>query len=111
TIFPSSTATAPSPTTAAQNRMADADLVVRNGTVVLPEEVASPCDVAVIDGRIGAIGRHLRVTADAEIDAGGLHVFPGGVDPHVHFNEPGRTDWEGIATGSQSLAQGGFTTY
>ncbi|HKF15936.1 MAG TPA: allantoinase AllB [Candidatus Dormibacteraeota bacterium] len=91
--------------------MADADLVVRNGTVVLPEEVVSACDVAVIGGRIGGIGPYLRVTADTEIDAGGLHVFPGGVDPHVHFNQPGRTDWEGLATGSQSLAQGGFTTY
>jgi len=91
--------------------MADADLILRNGTVVLPKEVASAYDVAVIDGRIAAIGPHLQITADTEIDAGGLHVFPGGVDPHVHFNEPGRTDWEGIATGSQSLARGGFTTY
>ena len=33
--------------------------------------------------------------------------FPGIIDSHVHFNEPGRTDWEGIATGSAALAAGG----
>jgi len=91
--------------------MADADLIVRNGTIVLPEELASGSDVAVTDGRIAALGPNLRMTAAAEIDASGLHVFAGGVDPHVHFNEPGRSDWEGIATGSQSLARGGFTMY
>ncbi len=42
---------------------------------------------------------------------GGLHVFPGGLDPHVHFNEPGRAHWEGLATGSAALAAGGFTAF
>jgi allantoinase len=31
-------------------------------------------------------------------------------DVHVHFNEPGRTDWEGWATGSAACAVGGTTT-
>ncbi len=104
-------AAAPNPTAAPPNRMADADLIVRSGTVVLPNELACGHDVAVIDGRIAAVGPQLPMTAHAEIEAGGLHVFPGGVDPHVHFNEPGRTEWEGIATGSRSLARGGLTTY
>ena len=30
---------------------------------------------------------------------------------HVHFNEPGRTEWEGLETGSRSLAAGGATTF
>jgi allantoinase len=29
----------------------------------------------------------------------------------VHFNEPGRTEWEGIATGSAALAAGGGTAF
>ena len=41
----------------------------------------------------------------------GLHVFPGLIDPHVHFNEPGRTEWEGFATGSSALAAGGGTMF
>jgi allantoinase len=46
-----------------------------------------------------------------EVDARGLHVFPGLVDAHVHFNEPGRTEWEGIETGSSALAAGGATLF
>jgi allantoinase len=38
-------------------------------------------------------------------------LLPGGLDPHVHFNEPGRTHWEGIASGSAALAAGGFTAF
>lgn len=90
--------------------MADADLVVRAGTVVRPDGVEA-ADVAIVDGRIAAVAADLARTGREEIDARGLHVLPGGVDPHVHFNEPGRTDWEGIATGSEALAAGGFTAY
>jgi allantoinase len=37
--------------------------------------------------------------------------MPGMIDTHVHFNEPGRTEWEGLATGSRSLAAGGATSF
>lgn len=37
-------------------------------------------------------------------------ILPGLVDSHVHLNEPGRTDWEGFASGTQSAASGGVTT-
>lgn len=37
-------------------------------------------------------------------------IMPGLVDSHVHLNEPGRTDWEGFASGTQSAASGGVTT-
>jgi allantoinase len=65
----------------------------------------------VVDGRIVAVGTHLELTAAEEVDASGLHVFPGGIDSHVHFNEPGRTQWETIANGSAALAAGGYTTF
>jgi allantoinase len=65
----------------------------------------------VADGRIAAVGTNLDLTAAEEIDASGLHVFPGGIDSHVHFNEPGRTEWETIANGSAALAAGGYTTF
>lgn len=90
--------------------MADADLVVRGGTVIHPERL-TPADVAIVDGRVAAVGADLARTGTEEIDATGMHVFPGGFDPHVHFNEPGRTDWEGIASGSAALAAGGFTAF
>ncbi|SJM88543.1 probable Allantoinase [Zygosaccharomyces bailii] len=37
-------------------------------------------------------------------------ILPGLVDAHVHLNEPGRTEWEGFATGTQAAASGGVTT-
>ena len=37
--------------------------------------------------------------------------LPRHLDAHVHFNEPGRADWEGLATGSAALAAGGGTTF
>ena len=86
------------------------DAVVRAGRVVTASGVVE-ADVAVTDGRITEIGPRLEVEAGEEIDASGLHVFPGGVDAHVHFNEPGRAEWETIACGSAALAAGGYTSY
>lgn len=37
-------------------------------------------------------------------------LMPGLIDAHVHVNEPGRTEWEGIATASQAALAGGITT-
>lgn len=44
-------------------------------------------------------------------DLDGKLLLPGLVDSHVHFNEPGRTDWEGYHTGSMAAAAGGVTTF
>jgi allantoinase len=84
-------------------------VIVRGGSVVTPEGVIA-ADVAVEDGRIAEIARELTGNGE-EIDARGLTVLPGLIDVHVHFNEPGRADWEGAATGSQALAAGGGTTF
>ena len=86
------------------------DLVIRGGTVVTSTSIGL-ADVAVTDGSISAVGPSLDVNAEEEIDASGLHIFPGGIDSHVHFNEPGRTEWETIANGSAALAAGGCTSF
>jgi allantoinase len=43
------------------------------------------------------------------IDVGDRIVMPGLIDPHVHINEPGRTDWEGFDTATRAAIAGGFT--
>jgi len=88
------------------------DLIIRNGTIVTGDGVFQG-DIAVQGGRIVSAGDHLPqdTNAETEIDAMGLHILPGVVDSHVHCNEPGRTDWEGFATASQSMACGGTTTF
>lgn len=85
------------------------DLVIRGGAAVTPGGV-SVADIAITDGVISAVGPNLPA-APEEIDATGLHVLPGGIDSHVHFNEPGHTDWETIASGSAALAAGGYTAF
>src|SRR5258705_11094349 len=86
-----------------------ADLVIRAGTAVLPDGLTR-ADIAVEDGRIAAIGPDAGPGRE-EIDARGLFVLPGLIDVHLHFNEPGRTEWEGAATGSRGLAAGGGTLF
>ena len=83
-----------------------ADVVLRGGTLVTPEGLLQ-ADLAIEDGLISTVDPDLTETAAHEIDARGLHVFPAVIDVHLHFNEPGRTEWEGAATGSRGLAAGG----
>ncbi len=68
--------------------MSQYDLLVRNGILVTATD-EQRADLAVADGRIVALGLDLSGTSNEEINAEGLHVFPGVIDSHVHFNEPG----------------------
>ena len=68
-------------------------------------------DIGVSEGKSAALEPNLSGVARQEIDATGLHIFPGLIDAHVHFNEPGRAHWEGIKTGSRALAAGGGTIF
>jgi len=86
------------------------DLLIRNGTLVRLDDV-KVADLAIDAGQIVAIEPELAGTAREEIDAHGLHIFPGVIDAHVHFNEPGRTEWEGFATGTRALVAGGTTSF
>jgi allantoinase len=90
--------------------MSTFDLILRGGIVVTPEGTLI-ADLGVCEGKIVALQSSLSGTAAEEIDATGLHVFPGLIDAHVHFNEPGRAHWEGMATGSRALAAGGGTMF
>lgn len=82
------------------------DFVIRGAQVCLPDGLRM-ADVAVSDGCITAIGDNLG--GGATVDADGMVLLPGAIDAHVHYNEPGRTDWEGWATGSLASAAGGAT--
>ena len=84
-------------------------MIIRGGTVVTARGVEK-ADIAIAGGQITAIGLNLADDGE-EIDATGLHIFPGGIDSHIHFNEPGRIEWEDIAHGSGALAAGGYTAF
>jgi allantoinase len=86
------------------------DLIVKNGTIVTP--LSSLRGHVLVDG-----GRILDIMVSDTlpqsrevIDASGLHVLPGLIDPHVHFRVPGLEYKEDFDTGSQAAACGGITT-
>ena len=84
------------------------DLIIRGGVCVMPwGEVAA--DVGVRHGRIAAIGTPADATADQIVDAAGLHVLPGLIDPHVHLRDPGNAAVETIPTGTKAAVLGGLT--
>lgn len=87
------------------------DTVIRNGTVVTASDTFVS-DVGMRDGRIVALANGLT-DADDVIDATGLFVLPGGIDSHVHLDQP---SGEGIVmaddfdSGTRSAAIGGNST-
>src|SRR3954451_9083722 len=51
-----------------------------------------------------------RLEADERLDLSGLHVFPGGSDPHVHLRDQGLWEFEASAPGTASCAAVGLTS-
>lgn len=89
----------------------DRDLFVQGGRVVSPDTVAL-ANVHIQAGRVVAVGSDLDVPADTTvIDASGKLVFPGLIDPQVHFREPGNTHKEDLESGSLAAIAGGVTTF
>jgi dihydropyrimidinase len=84
------------------------DLIVKGGSVVLEGRGVVECDIAVSDRKIAAIGRSdVHLDGEETFDAHGLVVFPGVIDPHVHFGMGSPGDW---ATESRAAAVGGVTS-
>ncbi len=85
-----------------------AELVIRHAHVLDPATgLDGVRDVRLSSGRIAEVGEGLR--GARELDADGLHLFPGFVDVHAHWRTPGREDEETIESGSAAAAAGGFT--
>ncbi|RBW69779.1 allantoinase AllB [Bacillus taeanensis] len=90
------------------------DQWVRNGRV-FTEQGFQEADIGIYEGKIAALSLRNKNSTFQEkdvttIDADGCLVVPGFIDSHVHFNDPGRTEWEGFETGSRAAAMGGTTT-
>lgn len=85
-------------------------LLIRGGRVIDPGEgVDVQGDVLVDEGRIVTVAAGLAPESAEVLDARGLVVCPGFVDPHAHLCEPGGEHRETIATGALAAAAGGYT--
>jgi allantoinase len=86
-------------------------LKIKNGTVVTGSG-SMQTDIVCRDGTIERVGISDEAvgSVDREIDARGLLVFPGFIDPHVHSRDPGLTHKEDFAHSTAAAAAGGVTT-
>jgi len=87
-------------------------VLIRGGLIALPgQSDLRRASVRVRDERVAEISESLAPEAGEEIvEAEGLLVLPGAIDPHVHFDEPGFTSREDFLHGSAEAARGGVTT-
>ncbi|MEM1179592.1 MAG: allantoinase AllB [Acidobacteriota bacterium] len=84
---------------------------LRSRRVVTPRGEVDGAVVVSSEGRIESVTEGtISTEAPETVDVGELAVLPGGVDSHVHLNEPGRTEWEGFVAGTRAAAAGGVTT-
>src|SRR5712691_698252 len=84
-------------------------LRLRGGTLV-SSDGRWVADIVCSDGQIATIGNDDSNPVDDEIDARGLLVLPGFIDPHVHTRDPGQTHKEDFAHATRAAAAGGVTT-
>jgi len=95
-------------------------VIVSNGLLALPGREApirgslrisgERIEEIIHDEGTGVSGRLAPQPGEEVVDASGLLVLPGAIDPHVHFDEPGFTHREDFLHGSMEAAKGGVTT-
>ncbi len=84
------------------------DLILKGGRVYTPSGLQE-LDIAVVDGKIAALGALGQAAAAERLDVSGLTVLPGVVDTQVHFREPGLEQKEDLASGTKAAVLGGVT--
>ncbi|MEE9323692.1 MAG: amidohydrolase family protein [Candidatus Aenigmarchaeota archaeon] len=82
-------------------------LLIENGRVYINGELIEK-SLLIENGKIESITSS-KPNADEKINADGMIVLPGIIDPHVHFRDPGLTHKEDFRTGSSAAAAGGVT--
>lgn len=86
------------------------DCIIKNGKLVIPHEGIVEGCIGIKDEKIMSISKNLDFMASKEaIDAKGNYVFPGVIEPHVHFGLGSRLD-EDFLTETKSAATGGIST-
>jgi allantoinase len=85
-----------------------ADTAIKSNNIITPTGIKSGI-VLIREGKIADILTDLPEGNFAVVDLGNKVLMPGIIDPHVHINEPGRTDWEGFDTATRAAVAGGIT--
>jgi dihydropyrimidinase len=85
--------------------------LIKNGTLITASETFE-ADILIEDDKISLIGKDLQHPSADVIDAAGMLIMPGGIDPHVHLDLPmfGTVSSDDHYTGHKAAAFGGTTT-
>ena len=89
------------------------NILITGAKMVLPTGIETG-DLRISSGVISEISTsgHLEpLEGEMVHDANGMHLLPGGIDPQVHFREPGQEFKEDLASGSAAAASGGITSF
>ena len=85
------------------------DIAIKSTRIITPEGEKKGV-VIIKDGIVIDVAATLDLVDERTIDVQDKVVMPGVIDPHVHINEPGRTEWEGFNTATKAALAGGITT-
>lgn len=87
-------------------------LLIRHAEIILPNGESMIGDVLTQGRQIVQLGQEItNASPTHEIDARGLTLLPGVIDPQVHFREPGLEHKEDLFTASCACAKGGVTSF
>lgn len=85
-------------------------LAIHSKRALLPTGITD-ATILIENGKIVSVENGLSSDLNCEVvDVGDKVLMAGVIDPHVHINEPGRTDWEGFDTATKAAIAGGLTT-
>jgi dihydropyrimidinase len=86
-------------------------VLIKNGRIITAADDFTG-DILIEGEVITMIGASLQITADQVIEASGMLIFPGGIDPHVHLAMPfmGTYSSDDYETGTRAALFGGTTT-
>lgn len=87
----------------------DTERTVRGGRIVLPDGIVE-ADMVLRGERIAGLRPWGAAAAPGDIDARGLFVMAGMIDPHVHMRDPGQPEKDDFTRGTAAAAIGGVTT-
>jgi len=88
-------------------------VLIKSATMVLPDQTVIG-DIRIQDGIIAEIsvgGGLSAMKGENIIDAEGLHLLPGAIDPQCHFRDPGQPEKEDLQSGSAAAVSGGVTSF
>jgi len=88
-------------------------ILLRNAKIIDGStENKEACDCLILNGKIAELNPKIKISSDFDgeiFDVQNKLIFPGFLDMHVHFREPGREDEETLLSGAEAAMAGGFT--